>query len=124
MKTDLATSIVAAIVGVLAAFFICNIFLPKTKDYTITVLDSNTNYSISEPDVEVFNFRSINPTVEVYVGQCESGNCDENIIIDVPESEPEETPTPEENNPNPENNSENEETTPDTNKEGENGTTN
>ena len=28
----------------------------------------NSSYSLAEPDPEVFNFRAVNPTVEVYVG--------------------------------------------------------
>lgn len=79
MKTDLATSIVAAIVGVVAAYFVCGLFLPSIDDVTIKTLNSNTSYEVTQPNSEIFNFRAINPTVEVYVGQCaeydENGEC-------------------------------------------------
>ena len=95
MKTDLATSILAAVVSVIIAYFACNVLLPKIDDFTVKVLSSTADYNLTEPNPEVFNFRSINPTVEVYVGQCEGDNCDSGVIIDLPEDVPEE-PTDEE----------------------------
>lgn len=70
MKTDLATSITAAIIGVIAAYFICNLFVGSIEDVTIKTVDSSINTTIAEPDPEVFNYKSLNPTVEVYVGDC------------------------------------------------------
>ena len=83
MKTDLATSITAAVIGIIAAYFICNMVLPPVADITFKTLSSGTTYTLEQPDPEVFNYRAINPTVEVYVGQCaeynEFGECIENI---------------------------------------------
>ena len=73
MKTDLATSIVAAIAGVLIAYFVCNIFVGPIDDVEIKTVDSSFSTSIADPNPEVFNYRAINPTVEVYVG--DSGDC-------------------------------------------------
>ena len=79
MKTDLATSVIAAIFGVVAAYFVCGLFLPSIDDVTIKTINSTANYTLTQPNPEVFNFRAINPTVEVYVGQCaeynEYGDC-------------------------------------------------
>ena len=83
MKTDLATSIIAAILGVVAAYFICNMILPSIPDFEFPTLNSDVTYTLDEPNPEIFNYRAINPTVEVYVGQCaeynEYGECIENI---------------------------------------------
>ena len=85
MKTDLATSLVIAIVGVVAAYFLCGFLIPKIESARIKTVDSNVSASLEEPNVEVFNYRSINPTVEVYVGQCkefdDDGNCIDGTII-------------------------------------------
>ena len=82
MKTDLTTSIIAAIVGTVAAYFVCNLLVPKIESFTLTSLSSDTDYTLTEPNVEVFNYRSVNPTVEVYVGNCTGDNCEPAIIID------------------------------------------
>lgn len=84
MKTDLATAIVAGVAGVLIAYFVTNIFIPPTEDFTYTSVDPSIGSDYVEPDIELFNFRALNPTVEVYVGNCteydENGECLDNAI--------------------------------------------
>ncbi len=80
MKNDLATSTLEAIVGVVAAFFLVNMFFEEIQDVSISSVDPNLNINMAEPDPDIFNFLSINPTVEVYVGDCnevndETGEC-------------------------------------------------
>lgn len=80
MKTDLATSILAAVLGVAVSFLICNTLLPEIEAVSFKKLNNtDSNYSLTEPDVNVFNYRALNPTVEVYVGDCDEydsyGNC-------------------------------------------------
>ncbi len=79
MKTELATSIFVAILGTVVAYFVCNMFLNAPEDVTLKTLSSNLTYTLTEPNSEIFNFRAVNPTVEVYVGQCQeyddSGQC-------------------------------------------------
>ncbi len=82
MKTDLASSIGVAIVGVLLAYFICNLFVGPIEDVTVKTVDASLSTDIAEPNPEIFNYRAINPTVEVYVGNSddcavldENGNC-------------------------------------------------
>ena len=82
MKNDLATTIFTAIVGVIIAYFVCNMILPEIPNFTYKALSSNFSYSVSEPNPEIFNFRAVNPTVEVYVGQCESYDINGNCIVD------------------------------------------
>ncbi len=98
MKTDLLTSIGAAVIGVVIAFLACNALVPEISPVSFKKLDdADSNYELIEPDENVFNYRALNPTVEVYVGDCdeydEYGNCvtadDENDGDD--ESEDEET---------------------------------
>lgn len=74
MKTDLATSIIAAIAGVLIAYFVTNLFIGPIEEVTYTTVDTTVNADLAEPDPEVFNYRALNPTVEVYVGECDEYN--------------------------------------------------
>lgn len=71
MKTDLFTSIAAAIAGVLIAYFVTNMFIGPIEKVTYPTVDSNINANLADPNPEVFNYRALNPTVEVYVGECE-----------------------------------------------------
>ncbi len=85
MKTDLFTSIVIFIVGAAVAFVATNMIVPGLDDFDIKTVNVNTNTSLTEPDIEVFNYRAINPTVEVYVG-----DGDDNVAN--PEDNPENAP--------------------------------
>lgn len=110
MKTDLATTILTSIIGIVAAFFICKLLLPALDDVTIKTINAESAYTLVDPNPEIFNYRAINPTVEVYVGQCaeydENGKC---IETTTEETQPEEL-TPDSN------------TQPDQNEGGQNGT--
>ena len=88
MKQDLATSIFAAVVGALVAYFVCGMFLPSFDELrvSITELANEESFTLAEPDAEIFNFRSVNPTVEVWVGDCknlgDNGTCNDEIVTD------------------------------------------
>lgn len=86
MKTDLVTSIGIAIVGVVAAYFVCNIFIGDIEPVKVKSVDASVSATLAEPDAEVFNYRALNPTVEVYVGECteysDSGKCLDGTIIE------------------------------------------
>lgn len=118
MKTDLATSILATIIGIIAAYFICNMLLPSLPDVSFPTLSSDVTYTLDDPDPEIFNYQAINPTVEVYVGQCaeynEYGECIENVEYIEEENTTEDT---EDNKDNQNNQSE-------VNEETQNGTSN
>ena len=80
MKTDLATSIVVAVVGVIAAYFVCNLFIGPLESFSFSTLDPTSNVSaeVEQPNPEIFNYRALNSTVEVYVGDCQEfvdGEC-------------------------------------------------
>ncbi len=70
MKTDLATAIGVAIVGALIAFFVTNIFFGDIPDFSYKTVNSEIGSDLEDPDPEIFNYKAINPTVEVYVGNC------------------------------------------------------
>ena len=70
MKTDLASSIGIAIFGAIVAFLVTNLLIPKIEDVSFKVINSSIDMNLTEPNKEVFNYRSLNPTVEVYVGNC------------------------------------------------------
>lgn len=79
MKTDLATSIGMALFGAILAFVICNLLFGEIEDVKFKTISGKVETSLSEPDENVFNYRALNPTVEVYVGDCDEfdiyGNC-------------------------------------------------
>lgn len=79
MKRDLTTSILAAILGFAIAYIVAGVLIPEINEISFKSLNSNTTYNVASPNPEVFNYRAINPTVEVYVGGCEeyneSGEC-------------------------------------------------
>lgn len=74
MKTDLITTIGVAIVGVLIAFFVCNFFIGPIEPVSFSTVETDINADLSGPDVNVFNYKALNPTVEVYVGNCEGND--------------------------------------------------
>ena len=87
MKFDLYTSIGVAVIGVLVA---------SLEDYKFTAIDdaSNPNSSngynyadLTQPSNEVFNYDALNPTVEVYVGECEAYDENGNCLEENPDSD-------------------------------------
>ena len=84
-QSDIFTLVLVAGIGTLSAFFICNAImgdpdLAKTEFKTLNKTISNT---LANPDPEIFNGLAINPTIEVYVGDCE--DIDQNGILDMAE---------------------------------------
>ncbi len=75
MRKEMLLAIITAIIGSSVGFVIINIFSSSTESFVITTLKpsddsaSSESYSnLANPDSEIFNYKSINPTVEVYVG--------------------------------------------------------
>lgn len=84
-QSDIVTLILIAGIGTLAAFFACNAILGDPNEVKVEfktvsrVIDSE----VKMPDPEIFNSGAINPTIEVYVGDCE--DIDQNGILDMAE---------------------------------------
>ena len=78
-KIDLATSIITAVIGVLISYFVCGFFLGEGSSVDVKTVSSTVSSSLAEPNVDIFNYKALNPTVETYVGECqeydENGNC-------------------------------------------------
>jgi hypothetical protein len=74
MKAELATAIGTAIMGILIAFFVTNIFIGDIEPVNVKTVDSNVSTELSDPDPEIFNYKALNPTVEVYVGNEQEGS--------------------------------------------------
>ena len=87
MKKDLATTIGLTIVGVLASYFICNMFIPEITSVTFKDVESSMDLTLNSPNPEIFNYRSINPTVEVYVGDCTEVDAEGKCLDQNPGSE-------------------------------------
>jgi len=70
-QSDIISIAFIAILGIVASSFIVNWLLGDPDEATetfktISVVDAD----LAEPDSEVFNSDAINPTIEVYVGNC------------------------------------------------------
>lgn len=85
-QSDIFTVIAVAVVGVVVSSVLLNMILgnPDEKSVsfkTVEVIES----TLENPDPEVFNPEAINPTVEVYVGECvdidQNGELDEAELI-------------------------------------------
>lgn len=80
-QSDIFTIIIIASVGMIGAFFISNALLGNPDELTMSHKNiSPISTEVTAPDSETFNLEAINPTVEVYVGQCE--DVDQNGILD------------------------------------------
>lgn len=87
MQKDLATSIGVAIIGVIAGYFVCNLFVGDIEPTSVKTVDASITSNLDNPDPEIFNYKALNPTVEVYVGNCDeydesTGECLDGEIID------------------------------------------
>lgn len=74
MKTDLVSAIAAAVVGFALAYFITGLLTGEIQPFSYKTVETTVNAELNDPNQEVFNYRSLNPTVEVYVGSCAEYN--------------------------------------------------
>ena len=73
-NTDIAAIIMIALASTALAYFLGNVFFGDPNDESVTVSYMDPIEStIAQPDPEVFNAEAINPTVEVFVGNCKDG---------------------------------------------------
>lgn len=81
-QSDIFTLILVAGIGTLAAFFVCQTLLgdPNQASTKFKTVNRVISSELVTPDPEVFNSTAINPTIEVYVGDCE--DIDQNGILD------------------------------------------
>ena len=70
-NTDIALVIMVATVSVVASYFVGNAVMgdPGERVEKLSYIQS-IDGDIKEPDSEDFNWSMINPTVEIYVGNC------------------------------------------------------
>ena len=81
-QSDVFSIIFVAGVGTIASFFLCRAIMGDPNDAvtSFTTLREPITSSLATPNPEIFNSTAINPTVEVYVGDCEDK--DGNGILD------------------------------------------
>ncbi|MBP5512415.1 hypothetical protein J6X90_03445 [Candidatus Saccharibacteria bacterium] len=79
-QSDIFSIIIIASVGTMASYFAVNALLPNPDlaHAEIKTIDP-ISIELAEPDPEIFNPTAINPTVEVFVGECE--DIDQNGIL-------------------------------------------
>lgn len=77
-KTDILTTAVIAILGVVISFVLCNYLLgdPDEEIVSFQSLSEVIDPNIEEPNKEIFNPESINPTVEIFIGNCQDIDMD------------------------------------------------
>lgn len=70
-NTDIAMIILVASISVVVSYLLGNAILGDPNDRVENISYMNKIESgIEQPDVETFNSHALNPTVEVYVGNC------------------------------------------------------
>ncbi len=81
-RSDIFSLILVAGIGTLAAFLICNKIMgdPNTAKVEFKALNGVIKSDLIAPNPEVYNSLAVNPTVEVYVGDCI--DIDQNGILD------------------------------------------
>ncbi len=81
-QSDIFTLILIAGIGTLAAFFVCQTLMgdPSQASVKFKTVNRTVSADLVQPNPEMFNSMSINPTIEVYVGDCE--DIDQNGILD------------------------------------------
>ena len=70
MKSELFTAIVAAVAGVLISYFVCNLFIGEIEPVPVKTVENEISTELSDPNPEVFNYKALNPTVEIFIGDC------------------------------------------------------
>lgn len=79
-QSDIFSIIIIASVGTMASYFAVNALLPNPDLARAEVKTIDPiSVELAEPDSEIFNPTAINPTVEVFVGECE--DVDQNGIL-------------------------------------------
>ncbi|MBR5418868.1 hypothetical protein IK110_01285 [Candidatus Saccharibacteria bacterium] len=70
-NTDVALVVMIAVVSVAVSYFLGNAILgdPNDRVTTVNYMESISD-KVEEPDIETYNVTALNPTVEVYVGDC------------------------------------------------------
>ena len=70
-NTDIALVVMIALVATVVSYFLGNAILGDPNDQVTTVSYMEViGANVDEPDPESFNIDALNPTVEVYVGNC------------------------------------------------------
>ena len=84
-QSDIFSLVLIAGIGTLAAFFLCNAIMgdPDLAKTEFKALSQVIENKLEVPDSEIFNSNAINPTIEVYVGNCE--DIDQNGMLDMAE---------------------------------------
>jgi len=69
-QSDVISIVGIAIFGFIASYFVVGMFMdPDSASVTYsTITPISSNYEAPDPDM--FNVNAINPTVEVYIGDC------------------------------------------------------
>lgn len=78
MKSDdIVSIIIVAVIGAVTATFSINSLLGDIDKKSVSFrVPNQITTELTDPDPEVFNLEAINPTVEVYVGNCKDDDHD------------------------------------------------
>ncbi|MBQ3432871.1 hypothetical protein IJG22_01070 [Candidatus Saccharibacteria bacterium] len=71
-QSDIITIVIIAVLGTVGSFFLVNALLGNPDNAYVSFKNVEVvDASLETPDPEIFNADALNPTVEVYVGDCE-----------------------------------------------------
>lgn len=83
-QSDIFTIILVSAIGIIVSAFMVNILLGNVEDKSMTIKNIEViEADVPMPEADVFNADAINPTVEVYVGDCL--DADGNGVLDTAE---------------------------------------
>lgn len=88
-KFDLVSAILALAVCTGIAFFVCDLLIGKftpIEPVTFKTVDAVSG-KVESPSSDIFNYTSINPTVEVCVGCVNNTDIEDNIDSDLEDEE-------------------------------------
>lgn len=76
-RSDVISIVLVAAVGLIASYFGLNLMLGDPNEFSVTYkYIDEISADLAAVDEDIFNPSAINPTVEVYVGQCVDENGD------------------------------------------------
>ena len=70
-KSDMISIALTAMIGIFASWFLVNIFMGNPDEAKVSYKDIEVvQPDLAVPSADIFNSDAINPTIEVYVGDC------------------------------------------------------
>lgn len=80
-QSDIISTVLIGVIGFIVAYFVVNMFFnPDEETVTFKTIEPISDI-VTTPDNLVFNTNAINPTVEVYIGDCSEYDINKDGIL-------------------------------------------